>query len=173
MKFGYFTLSDNPPFYEPNRRDPNQFLREILAECLAAEDLGFDSVWVPEHHFGLFGCLPSPTTFLGYVAARFRGRFLDNATVLTTLVGVAVPVFFLGVLLKYIFAQKLGILPPSGRQDVTIDATHPTGFYVLDGLLTGELASKLAAISFVSDRFPHTSTADQQSHREMLEEFAA
>ncbi|MTD55991.1 ABC transporter permease [Amycolatopsis pithecellobii] len=75
---------------------------------------------------------------LGYVAARFHGRLLDNATVLTTLVGVAVPVFFFGVLLKYIFAQKLGILPPSGRQDVTIDATHITGFFTLDGLLTGE-----------------------------------
>jgi peptide/nickel transport system permease protein len=75
---------------------------------------------------------------LGYLAARYRGRFIDNAAVMTTLLGVAVPVFFLGVLLKYVFAQKLGILPPSGRQDVTIDATHVTGFFVLDGLLTGE-----------------------------------
>jgi 4-alpha-glucanotransferase len=47
------------------------------------------------------------------------------------------------------------------------------GWRLPPGLLTRELASKLAAISFVSDRFPHTSTADQQSHREMLEEFAA
>jgi alkanesulfonate monooxygenase SsuD/methylene tetrahydromethanopterin reductase-like flavin-dependent oxidoreductase (luciferase family) len=81
MKFGYFTLSDNPPAYEPNRRDPNQFLREILDECLAAEDLGFDSVWVPEHHFGLFGCLPSPPAFLSYVAARTKRVRLGAATV--------------------------------------------------------------------------------------------
>ena len=83
---------------------------------------------------------------MGYLAARYRGRLLDNAAVITTLVGVAVPVFFLGVLLKYIFAQKLGILPPSGRQDVTIDATHVTGFFVLDGLLTGELDASWDAI---------------------------
>ncbi|MFD2417643.1 ABC transporter permease [Amycolatopsis pigmentata] len=83
---------------------------------------------------------------MGYLAARYRGRFLDNATVMTTLVGVAVPVFFLGVLLKYIFAQKLGILPPSGRQDVTLDATHITGFFTLDGLLTGELDATWDAI---------------------------
>ncbi|MEU3272647.1 ABC transporter permease [Saccharomonospora sp. NPDC006951] len=76
---------------------------------------------------------------LGYLAARFHGRFLDNATVVTTLVGVAVPVFFLGFLLKYVFAQQLAILPPSGRQDVLIDATRITGFATLDGLLTGEL----------------------------------
>ena len=83
---------------------------------------------------------------MGYLAARYRGRFLDNATVLTTLVGVAVPVFFFGVLLKYVFAQKLGLLPPSGRQDVTIDATHITGFFTLDGLLTGELDATWDAI---------------------------
>ncbi|HVV13334.1 ABC transporter permease [Amycolatopsis sp.] len=83
---------------------------------------------------------------LGYVAARFHGRILDSATVLTTLVGVAVPVFFLGVLLKYVFAQKLGILPPSGRQDVTIDATHITGFFVLDGIITGEFDAAWDAI---------------------------
>jgi peptide/nickel transport system permease protein len=83
---------------------------------------------------------------LGYVAARYHGRLLDNATVISTLVGVAIPVFFLGVLLKFVFAQKLGILPPSGRQDVTIDATHVTGFYTLDGLLTGEYDATWDAI---------------------------
>jgi peptide/nickel transport system permease protein len=75
---------------------------------------------------------------MGYIAARFHGRMLDNVTVVSTLVGVAVPVFFLGFLLKFVFAQKLGVLPPSGRQDVGIDATRVTGFATLDGLLTGE-----------------------------------
>lgn len=76
---------------------------------------------------------------LGYLAARQQGRLLDNLTVATTLLGVAVPVFFLGILLKFVFASELGVLPPSGRQDVTIDATSVTGFATLDGLLTGEL----------------------------------
>ncbi|OLT45389.1 peptide ABC transporter permease [Saccharomonospora sp. CUA-673] len=83
---------------------------------------------------------------MGYVAARFRGRFLDNATVITTLVGVAVPVFFLGFLLKYVFAQELGVLPPSGRQDVLIDATRVTGIATLDGMLTGEFDATWDAI---------------------------
>ncbi|MEV8438821.1 ABC transporter permease [Actinosynnema sp. NPDC051121] len=75
---------------------------------------------------------------LGYLAASNRGRFLDNSTVIGTLVGVAVPVFFLGILLKQLFAQDLALFPPSGRQDVTIDPTHVTNFAVLDGLLTQE-----------------------------------
>ena len=75
---------------------------------------------------------------LGYLAARHRGGFLDNAGIIVTLVGVAVPVFFLAYLMKYFVAVKLGWLPPSGRQDPNINATRVTGFFVLDGLITRE-----------------------------------
>lgn len=75
---------------------------------------------------------------LGYWAARHRGGWLDNLGVIGTLVGIAVPVFFLAYLLKYFFAVKLGILPPSGRQDPTLNATRVTGFFILDGLITRE-----------------------------------
>jgi len=47
-------------------------------------------------------------------------------------------VFFLAILLKLVFADWLGWLPTTGRQDPRIDATHPTGFYVLDGIMTQE-----------------------------------
>jgi alkanesulfonate monooxygenase SsuD/methylene tetrahydromethanopterin reductase-like flavin-dependent oxidoreductase (luciferase family) len=82
MKFGYFTLTDNPPAYGEARRDPNQFLREVLEECQVAEELGYNSAWVPEHHFGLFGCLPTPAVFLANVAARTKRIKLAPATVL-------------------------------------------------------------------------------------------
>lgn len=75
---------------------------------------------------------------LGYLAARRRGGWLDNTSVVGSLVGVAVPVFFLAFLLKYLFAVQLGWLPTSGRQSAGIDATRVTGFFVLDGLLTRE-----------------------------------
>ena len=76
---------------------------------------------------------------LGYLAARRQGSLFDNLSVMGSLVGVAVPVFFLAFLLKYFFAVKLGWLPVSGRQSGDIDATRVTGLFVLDGLLTGEL----------------------------------
>ncbi len=75
---------------------------------------------------------------LGYLAARRRGGWLDNAGVAGSLVGVAVPVFFLAFLLKFVFAVQLGWLPTSGRQTAGIDATRVTGFFVLDGMLTRE-----------------------------------
>jgi peptide/nickel transport system permease protein len=83
---------------------------------------------------------------LGYVAARYRGRPLDVATVVGTLVGVAVPVFFLGYVLKDVFAVDLGWFPPSGRQSVVVDATNVSGFAVLDGLLTREFDASLDAL---------------------------
>lgn len=83
---------------------------------------------------------------LGYLAARYRGRSLDNATVFATLVGVAVPVFFLGYVLKQFVAVEWGLLPPSGRLTAGIDATQVTGFAVLDGLLTGEFDASWDAL---------------------------
>ncbi|WP_309134572.1 ABC transporter permease [Cellulomonas sp.] len=75
---------------------------------------------------------------LGYLAARYQGRTVDHAAVVVSLLGVTVPVFFLAFLLKWLFAVQLGWFPSSGRQDPAMVATHPTGFYVLDGLLTRE-----------------------------------
>lgn len=75
---------------------------------------------------------------LGYLAARRRGSWLDTTAVAGGLLGICIPVFFLAYLLKQFLAVKLGWFPTTGRQDVTIDATRVTGFFVLDGLLTRE-----------------------------------
>jgi len=75
---------------------------------------------------------------LGYFAARYRGRLIDTSAVAGSLIGICIPVFFLGFIFKVVFAQHLGILPSAFRQTAGLDATHPTGFFVLDGLLTGE-----------------------------------
>lgn len=74
---------------------------------------------------------------LGYFAARRKGTWLDNISVVTSLIGVAIPVFFLAYLLKYVFGLELGWFPTSGRQG-DIDATRVTGFFILDGILTRE-----------------------------------
>ena len=75
---------------------------------------------------------------LGYVAARHRGRLLDHSSVVLSLLGVTVPVFFLAFILKWLLAIQVPLFPADGRQDPRIDATHHTNFFVLDGVLTGE-----------------------------------
>jgi len=75
---------------------------------------------------------------LGYMAAKRRGGVSDNTFIVISLIGVAVPVFFLAFLMKYVFAVQLGWLPPSGRQSPGIDATRVTGLFIIDGLITRE-----------------------------------
>jgi peptide/nickel transport system permease protein len=73
---------------------------------------------------------------LGFFAAKRYGSALDHGSLVASLIGISIPVFFLAILLKYVFAVELGWLPTIGRQDVLISADHPTGFYVLDGIVT-------------------------------------
>jgi len=83
---------------------------------------------------------------LGYLAARRRGTWLDSFTVGVGLLGICTPVFFLGYVFKQVFAVNLGWFPTTGRQDVTIDATRITGFFVLDGILTREWDASIDAL---------------------------
>ena len=75
---------------------------------------------------------------LGFLAAKRYGGPLDHASLVASLLGISIPVFFLGILLKYVFSVKLGWLPTVGRSSVLIDTPHPTKFYVLDAILAGD-----------------------------------
>ena len=75
---------------------------------------------------------------LGYVAAKRYGGPVDHASLVVSLLGVSIPIFFLAILLKYVFAIKLGLLPTVGRISVLIDLDHPTNFYILDAIIAGD-----------------------------------
>jgi peptide/nickel transport system permease protein len=83
---------------------------------------------------------------LGFWAAKRYQGLVDQLSVAGSLLGVAIPVFFLGLVLKYIFAVKLGWLPTTGRSDATSTAPHPTGFYVLDALITNDRVAFMDAV---------------------------
>jgi peptide/nickel transport system permease protein len=84
---------------------------------------------------------------LGYFAARRRGRLLDNLVVGGSMVGICTPIFFLAFVLKFVFAENLGLLPTTGRQRPGSGAVHPTNFFVLDGILTGDWDATWDAIT--------------------------
>jgi peptide/nickel transport system permease protein len=75
---------------------------------------------------------------IGFAAAKRYGSWLDQSSLVASLVGISIPIFFLGLILKYIFAVKLGWLPSVGREDVLADRQHPTNFYVLDAIINGD-----------------------------------
>jgi alkanesulfonate monooxygenase SsuD/methylene tetrahydromethanopterin reductase-like flavin-dependent oxidoreductase (luciferase family) len=81
MDFGYFTLSDN--HYADNSRDANQFVADITAEAILADELSMHSAWIGEHHFNSLGVLSCPDLVLAYIAARTRHiRLAPAVTVL-------------------------------------------------------------------------------------------
>jgi peptide/nickel transport system permease protein len=63
----------------------------------------------------------------------------DHGSLVASLIGISIPIFFLAILLKYVFAVKLGWLPTVGRISVLIDVPHPTKFYVLDAIIAGNV----------------------------------
>ena len=83
---------------------------------------------------------------LGFIAAKRHGKSVDHASLFVSLIGVSIPIFFLAIILKWAFSVELGWLPSVGRQDVLIDAEHPTNFYVLDGIVTGNWTAAWDAI---------------------------
>ncbi len=52
---------------------------------------------------------------LGVVAGKNHGTWIDNVASVVALIGISLPSFVIGPLLVYVFAVKLGWLPPSGR----------------------------------------------------------
>ena len=51
---------------------------------------------------------------LGIVAARRAGSLVDNGATLLTLIGLSMPLFWLGILLMLLFSYRLGWLPATG-----------------------------------------------------------
>lgn len=76
---------------------------------------------------------------LGLLAAIRRGSLVDTAMLLLALLGVSIPVFWLGLMFQYLFAVNLHILPISLRVDSHLSRNFQfiTGLYTVDGLLRG------------------------------------
>jgi peptide/nickel transport system permease protein len=75
---------------------------------------------------------------LGFFAAKRYGTWFDQFSLVVSLIGVSIPIFFLALMLKYVFAVKLGWLPTIGRISPLIEIEHPTGFYTLDAIIAGD-----------------------------------
>lgn len=73
----------------------------------------------------------------GIIAAVQKNRWQDQVTIAGSLLGVSLPVYWLGLLLIYLFSITLRWLPPSGRISVETGFNFQpiTGFYLLDTAL--------------------------------------
>ena len=82
----------------------------------------------------------------GVASAIKRDSWVDGVARGIGLLGISLPGFWLGVMLISLFAVKLHWLPAGGRIDSQIDLKIHTGFYVVDGLIEGNLAAVKSAL---------------------------
>lgn len=79
--------------------------------------------------------------FLGLLAGAASGSWFDHLSRVIALAGVALPVFWLGLVLQLVFFGWLGLLPLSGRVSTDTAILNPiqriTGLYLIDAALTG------------------------------------
>lgn len=77
----------------------------------------------------------------GMLAATRRNSVFDLLSTSGALIGVSMPIYWLGLMLVWFFAINLGWFPPGGRLDLGIRLQTVTGFFVLDSILTGNMAA--------------------------------
>jgi len=73
---------------------------------------------------------------LGVLSAVYRNSPIDHFSRVLSLIGVSMPVFWLGLVLLLIFYFKLGWFPEPGRLDIMlIEPERITGFLLVDSVI--------------------------------------
>lgn len=82
---------------------------------------------------------------LGVLAGANKGGWVDHFSRVTSVAGVSIPTFFLGLILQLLFFARLGLLPIGGRISNEVAINFPvqqiTGFYTIDTLITGNFVA--------------------------------
>ncbi|MGM0924361.1 MAG: ABC transporter permease [Bacillota bacterium] len=73
----------------------------------------------------------------GIISAWFRNSWFDYTAMVIALVGVSMPIFWLGLMEQYVFSIQLGWLPTTGREEIRNPIDAITNLYLLDTLLQG------------------------------------
>jgi ABC-type dipeptide/oligopeptide/nickel transport system permease component len=78
-------------------------------------------------------------TKTGIISATNRNKAKDTIFRGIALIGVSIPVFYLGVLLQYYVAYELGWFPATGFKNMAYtDPEFITGFRIIDALFSGQ-----------------------------------
>jgi peptide/nickel transport system permease protein len=75
----------------------------------------------------------------GILAAARRNSIWDGFSMIGSLLGVSIPIFWLGLMLIMLFAVFLNWFPVGGRLDHSTQLEVITNFYLIDSIITGNL----------------------------------
>ncbi|MFS0577030.1 ABC transporter permease [Sporosarcina sp. 179-K 3D1 HS] len=73
----------------------------------------------------------------GIISAWFQNSWFDYGAMIFALIGVSMPIFWLGLMGQWVFALELSWLPVTGREQVRDPVNAITNLYVLDTILQG------------------------------------
>ncbi len=76
---------------------------------------------------------------LGILSAVRRNSWIDTFSMFVALIGVSMPIFWLGLMLSMLFGVTLHWLPFQSRIGIDTTITRVTGFYLIDSLLSGNI----------------------------------
>ncbi|MEW5721521.1 MAG: ABC transporter permease [Thermodesulfobacteriota bacterium] len=86
---------------------------------------------------------------LGVLSATHKDRPVDHLSRATSISGVAMPVFWLGLILQMLLHGEAGLFPLQGRIGSQVLVDHPlrhvTGLYLVDALVTGNWPAFVSA----------------------------
>jgi peptide/nickel transport system permease protein len=102
-------------------------IKEILARFPATVELSVCAM--------LIAAIAGVTA--GIVAATRRNTLAEYIAMTGSLVGVSMPIFWLGLVLIIVFSVHLHLFPTGTRLDPRIMLEPITGFFLLDGLIYG------------------------------------
>ena len=78
---------------------------------------------------------------LGFAAAVWRGNWIDGGSMILSLAGVSMPVFWVGIILISLLAVKFDFFPTGGMADYSTIIAPLTGFKLVDAILSGNGAA--------------------------------
>jgi len=73
----------------------------------------------------------------GIISAWYQNSWFDYVAMVLALIGVSMPIFWLGLMEQWVFAINLDWLPTSGREEVRNPITAITNIYIIDTIIQG------------------------------------
>jgi peptide/nickel transport system permease protein len=89
---------------------------------------------------------------LGTLTAQKRGRWIDFVVRIFAVTGVALPSFWIALMMQLVFSRFLHLLPAAGESSIDVMVTNPiahvTGMPLFDALVTGNFVAFLDGLKY-------------------------
>lgn len=115
-------------------------IKEVMTRFPATIELAVVAIILAS----MFGIL------IGVISAVKKNSFFDNFGMMLALIGVSMPIFWLGILLIILFSGTLHWLPSTGRINPLLVPVRTTGLYLLDSLISGNWSAFLDALKHLA-----------------------